>query len=58
MEFTGECNYVNCLDKDPVEIKPKDQNFDEAAEKIVSITFDNSKTCLIQNINQLCGQLS
>jgi hypothetical protein len=36
-EFTGESNYVNCSDKDPEEIKPKDQNFEEAAEKIVSI---------------------
>jgi hypothetical protein len=42
-EFTGEGNYVNCLDKDLEEIKPKNQGFDEAAEKIVNITSDNSK---------------
>jgi hypothetical protein len=48
MEFTGEVNYS---DKDPEEIKPKDQGFDEAIEKIVNITFDNSKNGL--NLNQL-----
>jgi hypothetical protein len=40
MEFTGEGNYVNCSDKTPKEIRPKDQGFDEVAEKIVNITSD------------------
>jgi hypothetical protein len=35
----------------PEEIKPKDQGFDEAAEKIVNITSDNSKNDL--NLDQL-----
>jgi preprotein translocase subunit SecG len=42
-EFTGEGNYVNCSDKTPEVIRPKDQGFDEAAEKIVNITSSNSK---------------
>jgi hypothetical protein len=40
-EFTSEGNYVNCSDKTPEEIRPKDQGFDEAAENIVNITSDN-----------------
>jgi hypothetical protein len=31
----GEDSYTNCSDKEPEEIKPKDQGFDEAAEKVV-----------------------
>jgi hypothetical protein len=27
----GHCS--NCSDKDPIELKPKEQGFDEAAEK-------------------------
>jgi hypothetical protein len=46
MEFMGEKNYVNCSDKKPEEIRPKDQGFDEAAEKIVNITSDNSNNGL------------
>jgi hypothetical protein len=42
-KFTGDGNYVNCSDKNPEEIKPKNQNFNEATEKIVNITSDNSK---------------
>jgi hypothetical protein len=41
-EFMGEGNYINGSDKTPEEIWPKDQGFDEAAEKIVNITSDNS----------------
>jgi preprotein translocase subunit SecY len=51
MEFTGEGNYINCSDKDQEEIKPKDQGFDEAAEKIVNKTADNSNKGL--NLDQL-----
>jgi hypothetical protein len=51
MEFTGEGNYVNCSDKTPEKIRPKDQGFDEAAEKIVNITSDNSNNGL--NLDQL-----
>jgi hypothetical protein len=50
-EFMGEGNYVNCSDKTPEEIRPKDQGFDEAAEKIVNITSDNSNNGL--NLVQL-----
>jgi hypothetical protein len=46
MVFTGEGNYVNCSDKTPKVIWPKDQGFDEAAEKIVNITSDNSNNGL------------
>jgi hypothetical protein len=46
-EFMGEGNYINCSDKTPEIIRPKDQGFDEAAEKIVNITSDNSKFRLI-----------
>jgi hypothetical protein len=51
MEFTGEGNYINCSDKDPEEIKPKDQAFEEAVEKIINITSNNSKNGL--NLDQL-----
>jgi hypothetical protein len=50
-EFTGEGNYVNCSDKTPEEIRPKDQGFDEVAEKIVNITSYNSKNGL--NLDQI-----
>jgi hypothetical protein len=50
-ESMGEGNYVNCSDKTPEEIRPKDQGFDEAAEKIVNITSDNSKNGL--NLDQV-----
>jgi hypothetical protein len=50
-EFTGEGNYVNCSDKTPEEIWPKDQGFDEAAEKIVNITSDTSNNGL--NLDQI-----
>jgi hypothetical protein len=50
-EITGEDNYVNCSDKTPEEIRPKDQGFDEAAENIVNITSDNLNNNL--NLNQL-----
>jgi hypothetical protein len=50
-EFTGEGNYVNCSDKTPEIVRPKDQGFDEAAEKIVNITSDNTNNGL--NLNQL-----
>jgi hypothetical protein len=50
-EFTGEGNYVNCSDKTPEEIRPKDQGFDEATEKIVNITSDNLNNGL--NLDQL-----
>jgi hypothetical protein len=46
MEFTGEGNYVNCFDKTPEIIRPKNQGFDKAAEKIVNITSDNSNNGL------------
>jgi hypothetical protein len=55
--FTGKGNYINCSDKTPEEIRPKDQGFDEAAEKIVNITSDNSNNglnfsnCIYYNIN-------
>jgi hypothetical protein len=42
-EFMVEGNYVNCSDKTPKEIRPKDQGFDETVEKIVNIISDNSK---------------
>jgi hypothetical protein len=45
-EFTGEGNYVICSDKDLEEIKFKDQGFNNAVEKIVNITSDNSKNGL------------
>jgi hypothetical protein len=51
MEFTGEGNYINCSGKDPEEIKPKNQGFDVASEKIFNITSDNSKNGL--NLNHL-----
>jgi hypothetical protein len=44
--FTGEGNYINCSNKTPEEIKPKDQGFDEVAEKIVDISSDNSNNGL------------
>jgi hypothetical protein len=45
-EFTGEGNYINCSNKTPEEIRPKDQGLDEAAEKTVNITSDNSNNGL------------
>jgi hypothetical protein len=51
MKFTGEGNYVNCLDKDLEEIKSKNQGFDEATKKIVNTILDNSKNGL--NLNQI-----
>jgi hypothetical protein len=50
-EFTDENNYVSCFNKTPEEIRPKDQGFDEAAEKIVNISSDNSNNGL--NLDQL-----
>jgi hypothetical protein len=35
-----EGHYSNCSDKDPIELKPKEQGFDETAE----IVFDRTKT--------------
>jgi hypothetical protein len=37
---------MNCSDKTSEEILPKDQDFDEAAEKIVNITSNNSNNTL------------
>jgi hypothetical protein len=34
----GEGNYVDCSDKTPEEIRPKNEGFDKTAEKIVNIT--------------------
>jgi hypothetical protein len=50
-EFRGEGNHVNCSDKTPEIIRPRDQGFDEAAEKIVNITSDDSNNGL--NIDQI-----
>jgi hypothetical protein len=46
-EFTGEGNHELFCE----EIRPNDQGFDEAAEKIVNITSDNSKNC--PNLDQI-----
>jgi hypothetical protein len=35
-----EGHYSNCSNKDPIELKPKEQEFDEAAE----IVFDRTET--------------
>jgi hypothetical protein len=35
-----EGHYSNCSDKEPIELKPKEQGFDEAAE----IVFDRTET--------------
>jgi hypothetical protein len=51
MEFIGKCNYVNCLDKDPEEIKLKNQGFDETSGKKINIISDNSKNGF--NLDQL-----
>jgi hypothetical protein len=51
MEFIGEGIYVNCSDKTPEEIRPKGQGFDEATEKKINITSDNSNNGL--NLDQL-----
>jgi hypothetical protein len=40
-EFTGEGNSVNHSDKIPEEIRPRNQNFDKIAEKIIDINSDN-----------------
>jgi hypothetical protein len=32
-DLKGKRYYINCSNKEPEEIKPKDQGFDEAAEK-------------------------
>jgi t-SNARE complex subunit (syntaxin) len=37
-------SYINCLDKEPEEVKPKDQDFDEAAERIVDTSNTVSGT--------------
>jgi hypothetical protein len=37
----GEGSYTDCSDKEPEDIKPKDQGFDESAEKIVD-TFNSA----------------
>jgi hypothetical protein len=50
-EFRGEGNYVNCSDKTLGEIRPKDQGFDEAVEKIINIILDNLNNGL--NLDQL-----
>jgi hypothetical protein len=34
-DLVTEGSYINCSDKEPEDVKPKDQGFDEAAEKIV-----------------------
>jgi hypoxanthine-guanine phosphoribosyltransferase len=57
-EFMGESNYVNCSDKTPQEIRPKNQKFSKTTKKIVNITSDNYcllKIYSILSIQQLCG---
>jgi hypothetical protein len=34
-DLVTEGSYINCSDKEPEDVKPKDQGFDEVAEKIV-----------------------
>jgi hypothetical protein len=41
----GEGSYTDCSDKEPKDIKPKDQGFDEAAEKIV----DTSNSAIVSS---------
>jgi hypothetical protein len=44
-DATGRKNtYINCSNKEPEEIKPKDQGFDEATEKIVDTSDTVSRT--------------
>jgi hypothetical protein len=42
-DLVMEGSYINCSDKEPEDVKPKDQGFDEAAEKIVDTS--NTKYC-------------
>jgi hypothetical protein len=49
--FFADLYAINCSDKNPEEIKPKDQGFDEATEKIVNRTSDNSNNGL--NLDKL-----
>jgi hypothetical protein len=37
-------SYINCSDKEPEDVKPKDKNFDEAAEKVVDTSNTVSGT--------------
>jgi hypothetical protein len=39
-----EGSYINCSDKEPEEVKSKDQGFDEATEKIVDTSNTVSGT--------------
>jgi hypothetical protein len=45
-DLVGEGLYACCSDKDPEEIKPKDQGCHEATEKIVKISPDDGNTGL------------
>jgi hypothetical protein len=45
-EFTGEGNYINCSNKTPEEIRPKDQGFDKVAERVFSVTSNSSNNGL------------
>jgi hypothetical protein len=36
-DFVIEGSYINCLDKESEEVKPKDQGFNKTAEKIVNV---------------------
>jgi hypothetical protein len=44
VESNSKGSYINCSDKEPEEVKPKDQGFDEAAEKIVDTSNTVSGT--------------
>jgi hypothetical protein len=50
-DLVTEGSYINCSDKEPEKIKPKDQGFDEATEKIVDtkVYIFHLETCFKQN---------